>query len=85
LVAVAGGGWTLFASKLTPAFLFIQSDQDWTSLTVGDTDFAGSIPSTTTYNQVLFRFKSSANDRVIYEQQASVGGGGCGGCGRVLC
>ncbi len=56
-----GGGWTLFATKVSYTFLFITSTFNAASFNTLTADMAGCIPSfATAYTQVLFRFKNTA-------------------------
>eukprot|EP00047_Mylnosiga_fluctuans_P020270 m.90341 g.90341 ORF g.90341 m.90341 type:complete len:621 (+) comp8458_c0_seq1:11-1873(+) len=54
-----GGGWTLFATKVTPTFLFNAQTATAASFSTVAADMAGMIPPAATWTSVLFRFRNA--------------------------
>ncbi|EDQ90424.1 uncharacterized protein MONBRDRAFT_24183 [Monosiga brevicollis MX1] len=67
-MTVQGGGWTLFATKVSTNFLFTVGLNDPSSLSSPDRNMAGSIPDTSMYNEILFRFAGIDNYYVVYQR-----------------
>lgn len=51
-LAFVDGGWTLFATKVSPGFQFTSPEADFSSLAVPDQDMAGAIPDHAMYTEV---------------------------------
>eukprot|EP00052_Salpingoeca_macrocollata_P025843 m.237076 g.237076 ORF g.237076 m.237076 type:complete len:626 (+) comp22494_c0_seq2:66-1943(+) len=65
-----GGGWQLFAVKRTAAFDFMTPGAAGAYPTVNPTqDSAGFIPSTVTFNEVLFRFMTAVPGTFVVYQK----------------
>jgi len=66
-----GGGWTLFATKVTPSFLFISTTFSAGAAKSTHADAASHIhPNMADWKQILFRFSDDNNIRLVYERAA---------------
>ena len=66
-----GGGWTLFATKVTPSFLFISTTFSAGAAKSTHADAASHIHSNMAdWKQILFRFSDDNNIRLVYERAA---------------
>jgi len=66
-----GGGWTLFATKVTPSFLFISTTFSEAAAKSTHADAASHIhPNMADWKQVMFRFADDNNIRLVYERAA---------------
>lgn len=66
-----GGGWTLFATKVTPGFSLISTTFSAAAAKSTHADAASHIhPSMTGWEHVMFRFSDSNNIRLVYERAA---------------
>ena len=65
------GGWTLFATKVSPSFLFIKSAFSPVAAKTKNTDAASHIhPSMGDWDEIMFRFADVNTIRVIYNRKA---------------
>ncbi|XP_065192284.1 uncharacterized protein LOC135823358 [Sycon ciliatum] len=64
-----GGGWTLFATKVSYNFDYMSQAFNPLAARAQDFDAAGCIP-TDNYSQVLFRFRDDHGSRVVYTRGA---------------
>lgn len=66
-----GGGWTLFATKVTPSFLFISTTFSEAAAKSTHADAASHIhPNMADWKQVLFRFADDNNIGLVYDRAA---------------
>jgi len=66
-----GGGWTLFATKVSPSFLFIRTKFSALAAKATKVDAASHIhPDMGDWREVMFRFADSNTIRVIYNRKA---------------
>lgn len=66
-----GGGWTLFATKVTPGFSLISTTYSAAAAKSTHADAASHIhPSMSDWEHVMFRFSDSNNIRLVYERAA---------------
>ena len=71
------GGWTLFATKVTPAFNFMSTTFSAQAAKSTDSDAASKIhPAMGDWTEVMFRFSDRNDTRVIYSRE---GGGSSSG------
>eukprot|EP00045_Choanoeca_perplexa_P009784 m.95683 g.95683 ORF g.95683 m.95683 type:complete len:844 (+) comp15026_c0_seq2:924-3455(+) len=64
------GGWTLFATKVSPSFVFTSATSDLSSLATPHQDTAGSIPDHAMFTEVLFRFAGLDTHYAVYRRSA---------------
>ena len=66
-----GGGWTLFATKVTPSFSLISTSYSAAAAKSTLADAASHIhPNMAGWKQVMFRFSDNNNIRLVYERAA---------------
>ena len=66
-----GGGWTLFATKVTPSFSLISTTYSVAAAKSTHADAASHIhPDMAGWKQVMFRFSNNNNIRLVYESAA---------------